>query len=102
MQRERDAFANEMSGDRDARAKLPVVMAELAAARKLLDQMGDAAAERLMLGKESIKQEGGGSSSKQPPSSKRGADPAAAAWAARHDLVGATWSGREITGKPKW
>ena len=45
MQRERDAFAQEMAGDRDARAQLPILMAELSSTRKLLDEMGRSAAE---------------------------------------------------------
>ena len=37
MQKERDAFAQEVAGDRDARAQLPVVMAQLASARKIIE-----------------------------------------------------------------
>jgi len=52
MQKERDAFAMEMAGDRDARVQLPLVVAELTSTRKLLDQMGKEAAERFAVGKE--------------------------------------------------
>ena len=37
----------EMAGDRDARAQLPIVLAELASTRKMLDQMSKEAAERI-------------------------------------------------------
>jgi hypothetical protein len=47
MQRERDAFAAEMASDADARAQLPVVLAELASTRKLLEDMSKGAAGRL-------------------------------------------------------
>ena len=39
MQAERAAYAKDSSGDRDARAQLPVVLAELEATRGLLEQM---------------------------------------------------------------
>ena len=52
MQKERDAFAVEMAHDRDARAQLPIVLAELASTRKMLDQMSKEAGERLLLGKD--------------------------------------------------
>lgn len=52
MQKERDAFAAEMANDRDARAQLPIVLAELASTRKLLEKFGHEAAERLALGKD--------------------------------------------------
>ena len=64
MQKERDAFAMEVAGDRDARVQLPIVLAELGATRKLLEEMGRDAAERRALGKE-----GGARSPKgRPPS----------------------------------
>ena len=66
MQRERDAFAQEMAGDRDARAQLPILMAELASTRKLLDEMGRSAAELQAHGKDG----GGLSAVPRSPSKK--------------------------------
>ena len=75
MQKERDAFSMEMAGDRDARVQLPIVLAELDSTRKLLDQMGREAAERLALGKDEAFALVGQRSPK--PKSSRGAAAAA-------------------------
>ena len=46
MQQEREAYHAELAAERDARAQLPIVQAELSSTRKLLEQMGRDAAYR--------------------------------------------------------
>ena len=72
MQKERDAFALEMAGDRDARAQLPIVLAELASTRSLLDQMGREAAEKILA---QAKADGGGGGDAGAASASSGRSP---------------------------